>query len=111
MKTLLLLVLLFSTSAFASDNYCATWGCVSTIKDFYTNTNGQVYINTPVDQSPVNCTQYPGGYFVLDPNFNNFDQIYSTLLAAYFSDSKIQLRVVEGSSNCLLAYVRLSKDF
>jgi len=111
MKKIILLIttMLFSSAVFA--DYCANWGCISTIKDLYTNAEGVVYIGTPLDEKIANCTPLANVYFTLDPNASNFQEIYSTLLAAYLAKEKVQLRVHEGTSNCNLAYVRLSTDF
>lgn len=101
------LSILISTAVFA-DN-CSTWGCVSTVEDLYTNANGYVYVSTPLDETKANCTVYPGNYFVLNPAAQNFKEVYASLLAAFMSDKKIQIRIVEGSPRCEISYVRLSK--
>lgn len=90
---------------------CASWGCTSTIETLYTNISGLVLVSTPLDETKANCTVYPGSYFVLNTDAQNGKEVYSSLLAAYMSNSKIQLRITEGSPNCELTYVRLSKKF
>ncbi len=97
-------------SSGAIGDQCASWGCISTIENLYTNTNGHIYVSTPLDETLANCTVYPGNYFVLMPDSQNAEKVYSSLLAAYMSNSKIQLRIIEGSPICELAYVKLSKN-
>ena len=99
---------------FSSVNYadsCASWGCISTIEHLVTNAEGNIYIDTPLDESVANCTRYADTYFVLNSNSKNSDKIYSTLLAAYISKSKVQLRIIEGSPNCEIGYVSQSTKF
>lgn len=96
---------------FSWADQCASWGCTSTIEQLYTNANGLIYVSTPLDETKANCTVYAGSYFVLNPAAKNFSEVYSSLLAAYMSDSKVQLRIKEGSANCELSYVRLNKNF
>lgn len=111
MKTIiLLLITVTSFSAFAADK-CTTWGCISTIEELHTNANGDTYIGTPLDETSANCTLISSNRFTLKSDAVNAKEIYSSLLAAYMSDSKIQLRIIEGSAGCELAYVRLSKTF
>ncbi|MCW8876193.1 MAG: hypothetical protein OQK51_03965 [Kangiellaceae bacterium] len=111
MKRIVLVLVGILLSASASAFECQPYGCVSTISDLYTNANGYIYVATPDDETKANCTVYPGNYFVLKPESQNADKIYSSLLAAYVSQKKVQLRVVEGSPVCELAYVRMHVDF
>jgi hypothetical protein len=90
---------------------CASWGCISSIETLYTNADGVIYVGTPLDESLANCTPISNVYFSLNPSRQNAEKIYSSLLAAYMSGGKIQLRVKEGTNNCELSYVRLDKNF
>ncbi len=110
MKIIMALAVALSPSITKADE-CTSAGCISTIESLYTNSSGLIYISTPLDETKANCTAYAGNYFVLNPESPNAKEIYSSLLAAYMSDSKIQLRINEGSPNCELAYVRLNKNF
>ena len=109
--TFLVAVWMFTLAGVSHADECASWGCVSTIESLYTNASGLIYVSTPLDETKANCTVYPGNYFVLNPNAQNKKEIYSSLLAAYMAGRKIQLRVVEGSPNCELSYVRLHTNF
>ena len=109
-----LLVVAVSLMAISGVSYadeCTTWGCISTVDSLYTNANGQIYVSTPLDETKADCTVYAGGYFVLNPNAQNKKEIYATLLAAYMAGRKVQLRIVEGSPDCELSYVRLKTSF
>lgn len=88
-------------------NSCNAHGCVSTIENLYTTADGLIYIGTPADEKLVNCTAVSNVYLTLNPDSKNAKEVYSSLLAAYISKKKIQLRVKEGSTKCELAYVNL----
>ncbi|WMS88497.1 hypothetical protein [Pleionea litopenaei] len=90
---------------------CKSWGCVSTISELYTNADGRIYIGTPLDEKLANCTPISDIYFTLNPSSGNAKEIYSSLLAAFMANRKIQLRIKEGHAQCELSYVRLNVDF
>ncbi|MCH2160073.1 MAG: hypothetical protein MK096_14990 [Oleiphilaceae bacterium] len=94
-----------------SGDICTTWGCISHISELVTNHAGKIRIATPLDETLANCDAVSGVYFSLDPNAQNFKEMYAAVLAAYMSGKKIQLRVQEGSSECTLSYVRFSSGF
>ena len=104
-------IIFCSMSSISIADSCSSTGCTSTIEQLYTNADGLIFVSTPLDETAANCTVYPGDYFVLSPTAGNAKEVYSSLLAAYMSNSKIQLRIKEGSSNCEIAYVRLNKNF
>lgn len=104
-------LLILGTSTIASANQCAAWGCISTIEDLYTNADSYIYIGTPLDEKIRNCTPVSGVYFSLDPTSGNAKEIYSSLLAAFTTGKKIQLRIKEGSAHCELSYVRLNSSY
>ena len=105
-KYLLVAVLMFSIPAFAQE--CTTWGCTSTISDLYTNADGLIYVGTNGDETKANCTAISDVYFTLSPSSGNAKEVYSSMLAAFVSGNKIQLRIKEGHDKCELSYVRLS---
>ena len=104
-------LLILSVSTIASANQCTTWGCISTIEDLYTNADGYIYIGTPLDEKIANCTPVSGVYFSLNTASGNAKEIYSSLLTAFTTGKKIQLRIKEGSSNCEISYVRLNSSY
>jgi len=101
---------LISLPLFAVDK-CTNRGCVSSISDLVTNADGLIYIGTPLDESLANCTPISNKYFTLNPTAGNAKEVYSSLLAAYISGKKIQLRIKEGHPQCELHYVSLSTSF
>lgn len=109
-KCSLLLSIVISTTVFA-EGQCNSAGCISTISDLYTNAEGRIYVGTPHDEKAANCTPIADIYFTVNPKAQNAEEMYSTLLAAYMSNKKVQLRVREGHSKCELAYVRLNTNF
>lgn len=90
---------------------CTTWGCISRIENLVLQDSGRILINTPLDQSSVNCKLYGNTYFVVSPEQPKYKEFYSMLLSAYLTKSKIQLRIVEGSTNCEVAYIRMSNAY
>ncbi|QHH96427.1 hypothetical protein [Acinetobacter dispersus] len=110
-KFFLLTLLTTVTSLAIAADQCTTWGCISTIKTLQLNSAGTIYIDVPLDKTPVNCTPYVKTYFVISKSNPYYKEVYATLLSAYLTKSKIQLRVVEGSPNCEIAYVTLSTSF
>ncbi|WP_102796412.1 hypothetical protein [Bowmanella denitrificans] len=109
LKKVWLFFLFFSATLHADE--CNTWGCMSTIEELFTTTTGYVYVGTPFDETKANCQADSGVYFVLNMKNPNAREVYSSLLAAYMSDKKIQLRIIEGSPICEISYVRLSKQY
>lgn len=104
-----ILAVVLSAPSFSDE--CETWGCTSKIEELHTGADGNVYIGTSLDETKANCTALNGSKFVLSAEAKGAKAIYSSLLAAYMSDKKIQLRIVEGSSPCELAYVRFHRNF
>jgi hypothetical protein len=111
MKKVLIIITILTLSlpVFAVDQ-CASWGCTSTISTLYTNADGRIYIGTPLDEKLANCSAVSGVYFSINPDSANAKEMYSSVLAAYMSNKKIQLRVKEGNAHCDLAYVRFDTN-
>lgn len=98
-------------SATSHSNSCSSTGCVATIKTIYTKLDGMVYLGTPADELEANCAPHSDVYFVLNPNAANFEAAYSSVLSAYISGRKIQLRIQEGSNPCEISYVRFDSSY
>ena len=108
---LVVLIGLLASLSVAAAERCDSWGCISTISNLYVTSDGVIYVGTPLDEKLANCTPVAGVYFTLDPSSANAKEIYSSMLSAYMSKKKIQLRIKEGDSRCELAYVVLSTTF
>jgi len=107
-KLYIFTLLFFVTSNAIAADQCTTWGCISSIKTLKLNSAGTIHIDVPLDKSTVNCTLSGNAYFTVSKTAPFYKEVYATLLSAYLTKSKIQLRVVEGSSNCEISYVTLS---
>ena len=110
-KILFILFLLVTANSSFAEDRCTTWGCVSPIETLYTNASGVIYVGTPFAEINANCTPVSDVYFTLNPDRPNAKEVYTSLLGAYLANKKIQLRIVEGSEGCQLAYVRLDATF
>jgi len=111
MKYFIAALIMFLSITASAEDKCTTWGCISTLNELYTKSSGVVYIATPLDETKANCTPHSGVYFTLRPEVSGYKEIYSSLLAAYMSDKKIQLRITEGTIGCEINYVRFAKGF
>ncbi|RZF55977.1 hypothetical protein EXE30_04035 [Acinetobacter halotolerans] len=106
----LMLFMCFTNQAIAADQ-CAAWGCISRIENLVIQDSGRILINTPLDQSIVNCKLYGNTYFVVSSGQPRYKELYSMLLSAYLTKTKVQLRIVEGSTNCEISYIRMSNAY
>lgn len=78
------------------------------IKSIYPTQSGKVYFEAPpAYKANLNCTLVEGYYMVLDPSHPLFKEIYSTVLTAMTAGKQLQVRIVENSSDCRVAYVRM----
>ena len=111
MNRLILFTFFIVISLPALSDECSSWGCISTISVLYTNTDGAIYIGTPLDETLANCTAVSGVFFTLNPLSGNAKEVYASLLAAYMSGKKMTLRVKEESPTCELAYVVLDTSY
>jgi hypothetical protein len=110
-KLLVSIALVAGSGSISASDQCESWGCISSISVLYVRAEGNTLVGTPLDETLANCTPVSGKYFSLNPAAGNAKEIYSALLASYMSGKKIQLRVVEGSGQCELSYVRFSSSF
>lgn len=90
---------------------CKSWGCISTLSEVYVTALSDIRIATPLDETLANCAPVSDQYFTIKQGAPNYEAMYSTVLAAYMADKKIQLRVKEGSSDCEISYIRLHTGF
>ena len=105
-----ILVFLLSPVVLIADE-CKSWGCISTLSEVYVTALSDIRIATPLDETLANCAPVSDKYFTIKQGAPNYEAMYSTVLAAYMADKKIQLRVKEGSSDCELSYIRLYTGF
>lgn len=109
-RSLMVVALLLSEAVYAADQ-CTSWGCRSKVSVIYTRADGDILIGTPLNEKLANCTPVSGVYFTLKPDAQNAREVYSSVLSAYMSGKKIQLRIKEGTSGCEISYVVLNSSF
>lgn len=103
------LLLIASPPAMAgcSANNCSGIGD-QVLKSFYP-ASGLVYLEPPsaADKAALNCTLVSGHYMTLKQSHNNYDVILSTVLTAIAAGHHLTVRIVEGSADCKVSYVRM----
>lgn len=120
MSKVLLTIVLFFIS-FASNGTCSSNACTGKVSRILAGDAERIYValdqsteplvnayspsNSPSGCTPVSRSQSFPGYFTLESSHKRFDEVYSILLASNFSDRELTVRIVSGSSNCLIQYV------
>jgi len=106
---LFLLLVFCSASCFSACNARSCHGVKGeVVKSIYPTQGGKVYLEAPPShRGNLNCTLAEGTFMVLEPDHPLFKEIYSTVLTALSTGNTLQVRVVEGTSNCRVAYVRM----
>lgn len=87
---------------------CGTNNCPDVIvQRIYPNTDGRTYVKIDASLTPLNCTPLTGGYLTLQRSDTNSDWIFATILTAITANGgKLEnIRIVEGTSGCVIAYV------
>jgi hypothetical protein len=96
----------FASAAFAD---CLPAGCYDVlIEELYPTSEGGVWIKTTGDETLANCTSNSNVFLRLNVSAG-YKDIYATLLAAMIAEKRVSLRVVEGSTHCIVSYVTLNR--
>ncbi len=106
MKKILMSVLalgIMSTSAYAR---CTASACEGNVERLYMTAGGTMYVQIEGDASLLNCTPPGGVYMSLKEGDVGKNSMYSLLLTAQTTNKPIIVRVVEGSSDCRVAFVK-----
>ena len=104
-KVILLILSAFLTaSIFAA---CTSKSCTTTIDRLYASQSGVVYIDIKDSMNSLNCRPKNDVFISLKKDHPLFEQIYAMLLTVIATESEVQLRIVENSSDCTLAYAVL----
>lgn len=100
-------VLLSFVVGFSAQATCTSIGCDNEkITRLWVNASGSYYVETAGDISQLNCTPHGGIRMYLDGAKVGAESIYSLLLTAQSMDKPVaRIRIIEGSSNCEIAYV------
>lgn len=75
----------------------------------YINASGQLYIGTTGLETKLNCRPVADAYITLSTKAPGFDAIYASLLAYQLAGDPVNLRIIEGSQSCELAYAVFEK--
>ncbi|MFT6045955.1 MAG: hypothetical protein ACI9WC_001658 [Arenicella sp.] len=110
-KKNLFLSLLVSAAALVSpltaSAACGATACEGVIETIYYTQNGTIYLGTDGDETSLNCTSVANVYVTVPASNPNQNAIYATALSAKIAGEKTVIRIVEGSSNCELQWIRL----
>jgi len=106
MKKLLLSTLSTAAIITTSQAGCVAGWCSDVeITRLYISTTGVINVKTNGDQTALNCTSASSNTYLEIPNTGTQNAIYSFLLTAKTTKSKVLVRIVEGSTGCQIAYV------
>jgi hypothetical protein len=98
--SLLVCFVVFSANVYAA---CSSNQCYGKIERLYVN-NTALFISTDGDENALDCTAPGGVYVSISLNHPNFKNLYAMMLTSMSLDNSIGLRIVNGSSDCSLAY-------
>ena len=86
---------------------CSNIACTATVKEFYLRNADAIYISINDDLTPLNCDPLGDRYLTLESTHKNAQQIYAALLSAKATKSNVKFRIVQGSANCAIDYIRV----
>ena len=84
---------------------CVAGSCNDVVNDLFVHGSG-VYLRTAGDETQLNCTLAEGFFMLLKKTHTNYEAVYAALLTAHTNRAPIFIRVVEGSADCEVSYVR-----
>lgn len=79
------------------------------IRRIYVNTNGYLYVSTSGTETDLTCTPVSSNYLRISDQAKNYKEIYTTLLAAKLSNSRVTIRATSASA-CTIQYVYLGDN-
>lgn len=89
---------------------CSGIRCTKVLVDrLYINTRGRLYIGTSGVETSLSCTPTGRVYLYVNEDDKNYEEIFTTLLAAQLSDKKVLIRT-PSSGACQVAYVVLDRQ-
>ena len=105
MKKLLISALALGTMSTSIYAGCNSNGCYDVTIDRLTITDaGKIVVGTSGNESALACTSPAGVYMTMDNSTVGKNAIFSLLLTARTTKSKISLRIINGSPSCNIAY-------
>ncbi len=106
MKKSVLSVLTFIGMTVGANAACTANGCFAvTVETVYITGTGTIHIGTSGDESTLDCTSPGNHYAVLGNTDPGKNSMYSALLTAKTTKQKVDIRIVNGSGNCKIAYI------
>ena len=93
--------------SFQADAACNDIFCDGLITEIYLRNADSVHVRIDQDISPLNCAPLGERYITLSGTNKNADRIYSGLLTAKSTKTRVRLRIVENPANCIIDYVRI----
>jgi hypothetical protein len=106
MKKVLMSVIAMGAIVVSAEAGCASYGCQGLITSLQVTATGNIQVGTDGTETAMNCTPVANSYAELDLSEAGGNAIYSALLTAQTTKKPILIRIVEGSSNCKIAYVK-----
>ena len=103
-KALAISVFYLASATIASAE-CDNIRCVGQIERLLVGAS-RIGITTDGDESKLNC-ELSNSYISLEFEHKAFREIYAALLAAKTGNIDVNIRIVEGSDNCAISYVRI----
>ena len=89
---------------------CMSGGCYDVyVEELYPEASGGAWIKTSGNEALATCTVDSNVYLRLNAT-EGYKEIYATLLAAQLSDKRVNIRIVENSNHCRIAYVTLNRN-
>ena len=104
----MIICIIFTQSAFAGS--CSDRGCTSRVKMMYTApySEGKVSIELKdVNPASANCNPASDIYYTLYKDNIMFDKIFDQISAAAIMGNEVFFRIVEGSDDCEIIYVKV----
>jgi hypothetical protein len=66
--------------------------------------NDDIWVQTTGTETALNCTANSGSWLKLSSDSPRAKEVYSLLMMAFSMDKPISIRVVDSSTDCLIAY-------
>jgi hypothetical protein len=71
--------------------------------------NDDVWVQTTGTETALNCTANSGAWLKLSSDSPKAKEVYALLMMAFSMDKPISIRVVDSSTDCLIAYAYVTR--
>ncbi|GFE84553.1 hypothetical protein GCM10011487_65530 [Steroidobacter agaridevorans] len=72
-------------------------------------TNDDIWVQTTGAETALSCTPNSGAWLKLDGDSTRKKEVYALLLMAFSMDKPISIRIVDNSTDCLIAYAYMTR--